>query len=357
MGVLTRYVLVRFVTTFVAALLGFVVLVGVIELLADFGDVIGSSSSILDAWIVLVLRIPHKHLPILIPASAFAAAYLSIGTAARANEILAMKAGGVSPLRVVVPVLVAAAVISGIALLVNETVAVRAHEISRRRSGDGDEVTFRRGSFWYHKGHTIYNVRDADPAARALLDIAIFELDDRGRLLRTIQAARATMGGEAGRWHLTDAVMRTFDPDDVGAASSYQKLADAEIDLPDEKALLDVGVSALSIGDLREYRDQQEPGDTENVRAEALLHERMTEPFAALVFVVLAIPLALRVERTRSLAVPALQGVAAIFLFYMIREYGGTLATTGVTPAQGTPWFIVAAFLLFGAVQMWRMPR
>ncbi len=58
------------------------------------------------------------------------------------------------------------------------------------------------------------------------------------------------------------------------------------------------------------------------MRAEALLHERVAEPLASLVFVVLALPLALRVERTRSLAVPALQGVAAIFLFYMVREYG-----------------------------------
>ena len=355
-GVLSRYLLVRFVTTFLGVLVALIVLISVIELLADFGDVIGSSGGFLDAWIAVILRIPDKHLPTLIPASAFVAAYLSVGTAARGYEILAMKAGGISPLRVLVPLLVAAAVISGLALLLNETVAVRAREASRRLDNDGGEVTFRRGSFWYHKGHTIYNVRDADPAARALLDIAIFEMDDRGRLLRTIQAARATVGA-GGRWHLANAVMRGFDPTDASAPSKYEKLADAEIDLPDEKALLDVGVSALSIAELREYLGQQEPGDTESVRAEALLQERVAEPLASLVFVVLALPLALRVERTRSLAVPALQGVAAIFLFYMVRQYGKTLATQGVTSAAWTPWVIVAAFLAVGAWQIWRMPR
>ena len=74
-------------------------------------------------------------------------------------------------------------------------------------------------------------------------------------------------------------------------------------------------------------------------------------------FVVLALPLALRVERTRSLAVPALQGVALIFLFYMLNEYGSTLATQGVTPAIGTAWAIVDVFLGFGAWQIIRMPR
>jgi len=356
-GVLSRYLLGRFVVTFLGALAGLIVVVSVIELLADFGDVVGSSNGFLDALIGVILRIPHKHLPILIPASAFAAAYLSVGSAARANEILAMKAGGVSPLRVLVPILLAALLISGLALLVNETLAVRAYEASRRIAGDDQsaEVTFRRGSFWYHSGHTIYNVRDADPGARALLDVAIFEMDDRGRLLRTIQAARATVG-EGGRWHLSDAVMRGFDPDDVAAPSEYEHLADAEIDLPDEEALLGVRVSALSITELVEYRAEQDPGDTEFVRAEALLHERITRSFASVVFVVLALPLALRVERTRSLAVPALQGVAAIFLFYMINQYGSTLATQGITPAVGTSWGIAAVFLAFGAFQIWRMP-
>jgi lipopolysaccharide export system permease protein len=355
-GVLSRYLLIRFVATFVGVLLTLIAAICVVELLADFGDVIGSSNGFLDGLIVVVLRIPHKHLPILIPASAFAAAYLSVGSAARSYEILAMKAGGISPLRVLIPILAAAALISGLALLVNETLAVQAHEAARRHDADGDEVTFRRGSFWYHKGHTIYNVRDSDPDARALLDVAIFELDDRGRLLRKVQAARASVG-EGGRWHLDNAVTRSFDPDDVTAPSKYQMLADAEIDLPDEGALLDVGVSSLSIAELIEYRAQQEPGDTESVRAEALLHERVASSLASLVFVVLALPLALRVERTRSLAVPALQGVAAIFVFYMINEYGRTLATQGVTPAAGTSWAIVGVFLALGALQIWRMPR
>ena len=355
-GVLSRYLLVRFITTFLGVLVALIILISVIELLADFGDVVGSSGGFLDAWIALILRIPHKHLPILIPSAAFAAAYLSVGNAARGYEILAMKAGGVSPLRVLVPVLVAALVISGLAFLMNETIAVQAREASRRLDNNGGEVTFRRGSFWYHKGHTIYNVRDADPAAQALLDIAIFEMDDRGRLLRTIQAARATVG-QGGRWHLANAVMRGFDPDDASTPSTFERLADAEIDLPDEKALLDVGVSALSIAELREYRAQQEEGDTESVRAEALLQERVAEPLASLVFVVLALPLALRVERTRSLAIPALQGVALVFLFYMVRQYGGTLATQGVTSAVWTPWVIVATFLSIGAVQIWRTPR
>jgi lipopolysaccharide export LptBFGC system permease protein LptF len=83
----------------------------------------------------------------------------------------------------------------------------------------------------------------------------------------------------------------------------------------------------------------------------------MTNPLSAFVFVLLAIPLGLRVERTRSLALPALQGVAAIFVFFTVREYGQTLASRGLTAPIGTAWAILAAFALFGAWQLWRVPR
>src|SRR5262245_52917806 len=211
-GVLSRYLLIRFAVMFATVLAALILIVAVVELLADFGDVMRTSGGFTGALVFVALRVPSKHLPLLIPVAAFASAFLAIGTAARAYEILAMKAGGVSPLRVLIPVVCAAAIISGLALLVNETLAVRAHEAERRRAGGDDaELTFRRGSFWYHKGDTIYNVRDADPTTRLLRDVAIFELDRRGRLVRSIQAAQATIGAD-GRWALVDAVLRDFDP-------------------------------------------------------------------------------------------------------------------------------------------------
>jgi len=356
-GVLARYLLVRFVVLFAAVLGILALLVGLVELLADFGDLARAGDGFAASLVLVALRIPYEHLPLLIPIAAFAGAFLAIGTAARTNEILAMKAGGVSPLAALVPVLVRAAFISGLALLVNETVAVRARELERRLAGGDDaELTFRRGSFWYHKGHTIYNVRDADPATRVLRDVAIFDLDADGRLVRSIRAARATVGAD-GHWQLTDAVLRGFDPDDLAAPVRYERLAATDVALPEEKALLHAGVEDLSIRELTEVRDDREPGDTASVRATTLLHERASAPFASFLFVLLAVPLGLRVERERSMALPALYGVVAVFLFIMVREYGQTLATQGVTSPVTTPWLILAASLALGATALWRVPR
>jgi lipopolysaccharide export system permease protein len=356
MGVLSRYLLLRFLGTFAVALAVLVLAAAVIELIGDFDDVVSSSEGFAGALVYVALRIPSFHLPLLIPSAAFLAAFLALGTAARACEFVAIKAGGVSPLRVLVPVLVAAAAISALGLAANETVAVRAHEAWRRQVRGEDQVTFRRGSFWYHKGRYIYNVRDADPGSRVLRDVAIFELDGRGRLQRSIQAERARIDAD-GRWQLSDAVIRGFDPDRPEAPPFYERVAETELVLSEELALLDADVQGLSIRDLRVYRDDLPPGDPEAVRAQALLHARLAEPLSAFVFVILAIPLGLQVERTRSLAVPALQGLLAVFAFITAREYGATLAVQGVTAPTATPWAIYGLFGLLGLWLLSRVPR
>lgn len=356
MSVLSRYFLGRFVVTFAAVLVVLALAVGVIELLGDFDDVVDSSQGFAGALLFVVLRIPSQWLPLLVPIAAFVAALFALGTAARSLEFVAIKAGGVSPLRVLVPVALAGLVISGLGLAANETLGIRAHEAWRRQVSGDEQVEFRRGSFWYHKGRYVYNVRDADPDARELRHVGIFELDRRGRLVRSIQAARASIDGD-GRWQLDDAVIRSFVPGAPDAPVSFERLARTELVVSEELALFDAGVQGLSIADLREYRDGRADDDPEAVRAEALLHDRITEPLSAFVFVLLAIPLGLRVERTRSLAVPALQGVGALFAFWTLREYGVTLASQGLVAPAATPWVLLAAFAAASVWLLTRTPR
>ena len=355
MSVVSRYFLARFVTGFAAVLLVLVLAVAVVELLGDFEDVVASSEGFAGALSFVALRIPSQWLPLLVPVAAFVAAFFTLGSAARSLEFVALKAGGVSPLRVLVPLTLAGLVVSGLGLLANETLGIRAHEAWRRQARGEDQLEFRRGSFWYHRGRYVYNVRDADPQARQLRGVAIFELDRHGRLVRSIQAARAHVDGE-GRWQLDDAVIRTFAPGAPQAPASFERLPHTELTLQDEPALLEAGVEGLSIAHLREYRAEH-AGDPVALRAEALLHDRITEPLSAFVFVLLAIPLGLQVERTRTLALPAMQGVAALFAFWTLREYGVALASQGIAPPAATPWLILGGFAVLGAWLLARTPR
>jgi lipopolysaccharide export system permease protein len=352
-----RYVLARFLGSFLATLAILILGVMIVELLVDLDEIFEARGGLQGALSYVALRIPFYYLPYLIPVSSFAAAFLSLGLAARSLEVVAMKAGGVSPLRIVLPLLVAAAVISVSSLALNETVAVEASQAWRRqtRGGDGPRVTFRRGSFWYHRGRYIYNVREAEPSTRSLRKVEVYELDERGRLVRNIVAKEAEILAD-GDWLLRDASIRRLDPDRPSVAPVIEYVLETRLETrsgPD-LALLEADVSSLSIRDLQEYLESYPEDEMATTRAAARLQQRLTEPLAAFVFALLAVPLGLRVEQTKSLARPALHGAILVFLFYTVREYGSTLALQGVTPPAVTFWSILA---LFGGVGLWQLAR
>jgi lipopolysaccharide export LptBFGC system permease protein LptF len=71
-------------------------------------------------------------------------------------------------------------------------------------------------------------------------------------------------------------------------------------------------------------------------------------------FAWLALPLGFAVERTRSLAVSGLIGIAWICVYYTLRTTASMLASSGVTPAALAPWLLLASF---GALGAWRLSR
>ncbi len=359
MTILQRYLLRRFLIHFAVVFVLLILAVSVVDTLLELDDLMGEAGGVREALWSMALRVPALHLMILIPATAFAAAFVSLGMAARRAEIIAMKAGGISPLRVVLPLLLAAGVVSGLAGILNETLVVSSVQTRRQLDGsDRGQLTFRRGSFWYHRGRFVYNVQDADPEARTLRGVAVFELDPRGRLVRSIHAARAEIA-ESGDWRLLDASVRRFDPEQPAQPVRFERLPETQLALSEEPTLtlLQADVEDLSLRDLRDFLESGSAEGLSLVRARALLHERLTDPLSAFLFALLAVPLGLRVEQTRSLARPALQGVVLLFLFYLARQSGAEFARQGLASPVATPWLIFAAFAALGLWRLLRVPR
>ncbi len=356
MGVLSRHFTTRFLSAFAAALLILVLSILIVEMLADLDAVFGAETAIGDAIARIALRIPARDLPFLVPVGAFAASFVCFGNAARSLEIVATKAGGVSPFRLALPVFGVGALLAACSLGLNETVSVRAQNTLARLERGGAGLSFRQGFFWYQHGRFLYRVEAADPGARTLRGVTIYERDARGRLARRVVAESAEIG-TADRWRLTGARSERFDPDRPAAPTEITVADEMELVLESEQTLLEADLRALSIGNLLEYRAQHRPVAPDALRAAALLHERVVNPLSTFCFVVLAAALGLRVERSRSLARSALYGLIALFLFFAARRYGTLLGSQGVLNPALPAWSIFSAFALFALDQLRRVPR
>jgi len=352
--IVSRIFLASYLRLFFTVLLGSIVLIMIIEMLLEFDDIVESRTAAGVARYFL-LRIPTEYLRDTIPASAFVAAFLCIGGPARAREIFALKAGGVSPRRLIGPVVLASLLLSLGALVVNETLVLSAErsEIDSARPESG--IAFRRGSFWYHRGNVVYNIRDADAGAGTLHGVSVFRLDEHGRLLESLHAPRVAV--EDGAWIVSDGTRRSFDPARPEAPPRSEPVSEKIQGFGGSRdlALLGAGIEQLSIPELREYIAGRDADGRDAVDARGRLHRRLADPLTVALFTWLALPIGFGVERTRSLAVSGLLGIAWVSVFYTLRTIAATLAAGGVAVAAIAPWLLLASFAALGAWQVIRI--
>lgn len=358
MQTLWRYLGMRFTSSFLGSLGILTLVVLVVDMLLNMDEILEVQQSPMGVVGFLSIRTAALYLPYLVPAAAFTGVFLSLGLAARASEVIAMKAGGVSPLGAIVPVFLLAGFISLLALVVSETITVRASASLNEQLGRGvGDVSVRSGSIWYNAGRFIYNIRDPDPESETVGDIRVYERDESGRLIRMIHAGSATRVAPQ-LWNFRNATVRTFDIENPSNVPKLERAEEMEIELAQDQSLqkLATELPGLSLGNIWAYVGSVLEAGGDPRRARAHLHERLTRPLLVALFVLLATPLALKVEQTRSLALPVLQGVILLFLFLLLRENAANLAPRGSAVAV-MPWAAIGLFSGYGAWQLFRVPQ
>ena len=257
-----------------------------------------------------------------------------------------------------IPLLCAAAALSGFTLLLNESVVLQASRAWSREKHPGGEITFRHGSFWYQRGNAIYSVLEADREARVLHGVSVYELSPRGRLLQIVRAERVEVEDDR-HWRFLGTTSRTFDPGHPAEPPRIEQLSDWSRDVAagSDLLLLEASAQTLSLPKLAAYIDAQARAGRNTSRYLALYHKRLSEPLAVLLFALLAVPLGFAVGQSRSFAAPTLSGIIILATYYTARTTAEILAGRGLPWAAASPWLILAVFTCYGVWQLHRVPR
>jgi lipopolysaccharide export system permease protein len=355
---LSRHFLASYLKLFAVILFSSTIAITVIEMMLNFDSVLEHRNGRMGLATYLILRIPSYYFRDLIPIASFAAVFCCIGLPARSHEITAIKSGGISPPRTVIPLLCAAAALSGLTLLFNESVVLQA---SRAWSGEqhpGGEVTFRQGSFWYRQGNAIYSVQEADREARILHGVSVYALSPRGRLLQVVRAERVEVDDDR-HWRFFGATSRTFDPGRPAKPPRIEQLSqwNRDVTAGSDLMMLEASAQTLSLPKLAAHIDAQSRAGRNATRYLALYHTRLSGPLAVLLFALLALPLGLAVGQSRSLAASTVSGVIILAAYYTARTAAEILAGRDFPWAAASPWVILATFTCYGVWQLRRVSR
>jgi len=345
-----RYLLREFLGIFVPIVLAFVLLYVVVDFFERLTILLKNHAPAIAALRYFLFKIPLMITQIMPPA-VLTAMLVSLGMLSRRNEIIALRASGVSLYQTAIPLLGFAALISAGVLAWNETVVpyctreyqyVNNVEI-RKRAVRG---ILSDREIWYHGADGFYNIDHIDAHRQTLFGVTIYKTDTRFDLHTIVQITSAQWT-DAG-WVTTGAVSRTIGDDGALVTERLdprQSLMGETLNdfLEVHREPEELSYMALR----RRINDLTRKGiDASNYMVD--LHMKLAVPFASLVFACVAVPLAGRVQRHPSVAAILLTGLILGFAYWVILGLTKSLGQSGVLPAVVAAWASNVVFCLLG---------
>jgi len=255
----------------------------------------------------------------LFPAAALLGAVLAFGRMAGDNELVALQAGGVSRLRLLMAAFMAAGMLAVAGAGFGETIAAplnqRAHAQRALAFSSGRALSTSSG-LWLRDGARYANVGALRPDG-SLGDVYLFDFDEQRRLERFVHARTAIP--EEGTWRLQDVRESTF-ADDVSNNRDVAMVPWATaIDARQIRSLW-LEPRDLSVAELRRAIRVLRAQGQNPLGHEVALWRRVSGPLYIGVMVLLAVPMVMVSGRTVRLGERATLGALVGIGFQMFEE-------------------------------------
>jgi LPS export ABC transporter permease LptG len=340
----------------------FVMLLLVFTLFELLGDILHNSISVLTVGEYLLNVTPYFLYYPIAPMSMLLAVLVTFGLLQRSNEIIAIKATGISLYRVVIPVLVASALVAGVLFLSDQFYLPytnkRQDELRNRIKGKPAQTYLRPDRKWIFGQHSdIYYYQLFDPDRDTFGGVSVFQFDPQTfQITHRIAAERAHWSGPMGRWVYEQGWERSMDG---SAIESYRKFDVATYpQLAEPPAYFKKEVkqsSEMNYEELRRYIRDLEQSGFDVVRLRVQLHKKIAYPLITLVMAVLAIPFALSAGKRGALAgVATAIGIGVVY--WTISGLFEAMGNLSQLPPSVAAWSPNLVFGFIGGYLILRMP-
>jgi LPS export ABC transporter permease LptG/LPS export ABC transporter permease LptF len=340
----------------------FVMLLLVFTLFELLGDILHNGISMLTVGEYLLNVTPYFLYYPIAPMSMLLAVLVTFGLLQRSNEIIAIKATGISLYRVVIPVLLASCLVAGLLFISDQFYLPytnkRQDELRNRIKGKPAQTYLRPDRKWIFGQHNdIYYYQFFDPDRDAFGGVSVFQFDPHTfQITHRIAAARAHWSGPMDRWVYEQGWERSL----MGSAiESYHKFDAATYpQLAEPPAYFKKEVkqsSEMNYEELRRYIHDLEQSGFDVVRLRVQLQKKIAYPLITLVMAVLAIPFALSAGKRGALAgVATAIGIGVVY--WTISGLFEAMGNLSQLPPTVAAWSPNLVFGFIGGYLILRMP-
>ncbi len=353
LNILDRYLLREYLRAFIVGLCFFIALVVIVRLLDYDLKKFEDDIDYITAIKIVLFRTPRRIME-MVPIAAFVAVFFTLGRMVRNNEFTAMKAGGVSVYRILVPILVATLLICGLFALFYDRVASpafhQAHLLENKvRPRRGRNIVFK------GKDNRIFYSQRIALDAQEISHLTIYAYDADEQLERVTFAKSATW--TPTQWELTDGYIRHFEK---GVEVNYETFDTYAIDRYEDPARFigsEKDPRAMTIKELREQIAYKQEAGQISRKERVKLYHKTAYPFAAVVVIMLGAPIAIRFGRAGFFA-----GLVIAFFISFI-YWALSFATLEGLSESGklhpflACWGANILYAIVGGILIWRTPK
>ena len=318
--------------------------------LAAEADDIDETFGFVDLALVVLLQTPGILL-VLLPIIALIGTLLGLGALAQQGEIVAMRASGVSVLRIGGATLAGGAVLAVFTLLTTDVIAPageRAAERIRSEARYGTDPGALVRPVWLRSGDEIYHVRRVEDPENVEA-VTVYSIGDDGELVAISEVGRARH--RDGVWQAEDVRQTRF----AGEAVERERIDALEWPSgpsPDVLELVVLESDTLSIRGLLRLIGYLRDNGLDTQQYELSLWQKLVSPLTVLVMMLLAVPYVLGSLRDSGTGQRLLVGVLIGVVFWVANELVASSALIYRWPPMPASVAPSAVVLLFA---LWRL--
>jgi lipopolysaccharide export system permease protein len=370
MRLLDRYLLRELSLPLIYCLAGFLIFWISFDLFSELDEFQKAQMGVREIAQYYVVRTPELLVTVL-PVALLLALLYALTHHGRHNELIAMRAAGLSLARISVPYLAVGFLASVALLYLNERLvpdaamkaeALKApHVLAAAEQDWVNRVNFRNA----HENR-IWNIGALNRKTSELIEphVEWFLPDGTRKQLIAKRAAWTNSG-----WLFYDVELFSYEPNvDFDKAASHpvrtnvmampelqDKPSDIQLQLKFQRmnAIEAAKRTQLSLGEIKYLRDHVELNPRDRALLQTQYHARLAQPWTCLVVALVALPFGARANSRRNVMVGVASSIFIVFSYFVLLRTGLALGTGGYLPAWLAAWLPNVIFATFGLVLTW----
>jgi lipopolysaccharide export system permease protein len=354
MTILDRYISQQIIRYFGATF----ALVTVIYMIADFfekvDNLIESGLSFPKAALYFLSRIPLEQL---IPASTLLSVMVVFGLMNKHNEIIALKAGGISIYRLLKAPLFLGVLFSLVLLMLSEVLLPIVRSSANRiwlEEVEKAQVVAQRQNIWLKGQHAIYHIQFFDPVRMRAFDVSLYYFDDDFRMMRRIDAGQGDYLNE--KWVFHDVMEQVRNAEDGSfTVQHHDQLAIPLNFEPMDLKRVVKNSDEMNLMELADYIQTAESDGYDATSFRVDWHAKVAYPLVCVIMSIIAVSIAGRGRRGENFAIMVVTGIGLAFCFWVLNGFSLSLGYADMLPPPVAAWlpnviyFFTAAVLLLRA--------